>query len=301
MNSTPRCGLKNLCSEPLIHFLLIGTALFLLFELRQEQGGSAALQIVVDSSQVEQLEAQFKRTFLRWPTREEQTALIDGYVRDEVYYREAVALGLDRNDPQVRKRMRRKLEFLLEDLATDPPNDEVLSAYLAEHALKFQVEPKTSFIQIYLNPSKHQNIRAVADRILAQLHDGADPFEFGDTTIMPRRYTLAPQSEMGRFFGKFFAQRLVEAEPGEWMGPLNSGVGIHLVLVTERIEARMPELAEVRPHVEREYLAEFRKQRKEETYAKLLKNYEVIITRPMPTDKAVKSTSVNRQTVEKNR
>ena len=288
MNQTQGGGLKKLLREPLLHFLLIGAALFLLFELGQEPGGDTARQIVVETGQVEQLTARFKRTFFRWPTPEERTAIIEGYIRDEVYYREALAMGLDRDDPQVRKRMRLKLEFLLEDLTAEaPPSDEVLSAYLAEHGQKFQEEPQVSILQLYLNPENHRDLDAVASQMLARLVSSADTSRMGDPTMVPHRFTLASQGEIARFFGDSFAKRIVEVESGDWTGPLASELGVHLVLVTKRIEARMPELAEVRPQVVREYLAELRKQLKDETYAQLLKGYEVIIAPPTASDERV--------------
>jgi hypothetical protein len=106
-------NIRTLWREPLIHFLVIGTGLFLLFELTQPPRGDMPERIVVSNSQVEQLDAQFSRTWLRPPTTAEFTGLIDNFVRDEVYYREALALGLDRDDPFIRRRMRQKLEFLL--------------------------------------------------------------------------------------------------------------------------------------------------------------------------------------------
>ena len=124
--------------EPLVHFMLIGACLFLIFGVTRQDDGDTANRIIVDPGQVEQLAAQFKRTWLRPPRENELVSLIESYVRDEVYYREAVAMGLDRNDPQVRRRMRMKLEFLLEDLTTgEAPDEKTLSAYLQQHADKF--------------------------------------------------------------------------------------------------------------------------------------------------------------------
>ena len=112
-----RISIKHLWREPLVHFLLIGAALFVLFDMTQEQGGEAPNRIVVSSGQVEQLAAQFKRTWMRPPTQDELAALVENHVREEVFYREALAMGLDQNDPLIRRRMRQKLEFILEDLS----------------------------------------------------------------------------------------------------------------------------------------------------------------------------------------
>ena len=111
--------IRRILNEPLVHFLLIGALLFFVFDVSKEPAQTATNRIVVGAGVVEQLSAQFSRTWLRPPTDAELEGLIEGHVREEVYYREALALGLDRNDRMVRQRMRQKLEFLLEDLSPD--------------------------------------------------------------------------------------------------------------------------------------------------------------------------------------
>jgi len=264
--------------EPIVHFLLIGAGLFLAFDLTQDERPDAANRILVEPSQVEQLAAQFERTWLRPPTEEELAGLIESYVRDEVYYREALAMGLDQDDPQVRRRMRLKLEFLLEDLtAAEPPDDEVLSAYLQQHPDRFRIEPTLTVRQVYLNPDRRPDLEGDAERILADLRAGAAPDTFGDRSMLPAEQTAVSTSEIARTFGKTFAQEVVALEPGAWSGPLYSGLGAHLVLVTDRRAGRLPALAEVRAEVEREYLAQRRQQLKDLAYRKLREGYEVII------------------------
>jgi hypothetical protein len=275
--------MRKLWREPLVHFLVIGAGLFLAFDLTQDKRTDGPNRILVDASQVEQLVAQFKRTWLRPPTEEELAGLIESRVRDEVYYREALAMGLDRNDPQVRRRMRLKLEFILEDLtAQQPPGDEVLRAYLQQNPERFRIEPQLSFRQVYLNLDRRQDLEADAKRILADLRGGVAPETLGDATLLPYEQTAAFQSEIARTFGETFAQELVLLEPGVWTGPLYSGLGAHLVLVTERRAGRLPELAEVRAAVEREYLAQRRQELKDLAYQKLRAGYEVIVEPAKP-------------------
>lgn len=275
--------IKRLWREPLVHFLLIGAGLFLVFGLTQAPGGKALNRIVVDASQVEQLAAQFSRIWLRPPTEAEMVGLIKDHVRDEVYYREALAMGLDQNDPVIHRRMRQKLEFILEDLSAEElPGDALLTAYLRQHADQFRAEPQVSFRQQYLNPDKHPNLAADAQHMLAELNDGAEPDSVGDPTMMQHEFTLATQSEIARSFGDAFARKVVELPPGVWTGPLFSGLGAHLVLVSERKDERLPELVEIRRQVEREYLAQRRQELKDMAYQKLLEGYQVDIE-PTPT------------------
>jgi len=264
--------------EPLVHFLLIGAGLFLLFHFTSGPAGDQTDKIVVTAGQVEQMEAKFTRTWMRPPTKQEMAGMIESHVRDEVYYREAVAMGLDRNDRTVRQRMRLKLEFLLEDLGdvAEPGND-VLTAYLQAHPDKFQVEARVSFWQVYLNPEKHPDMEVDAKSVLARLKRGAVPESVGDSILMQNEYTLATQSDIERQFGEPFARQVVALVPDAWIGPLYSGLGGHLVKVTERLEGRLPELAEVRSLVEREYLAQHRQELKDIAYRKLRENYKVVI------------------------
>ena len=281
MKSEPVMKIRNLLREPLVHFMLIGAGLFLLFNFTNGPAVDKPDRIVVTPAQVEQMEARFSKTWMRPPTEDEMAGLIESLVRDEIYYREAVAMGLDRNDPSVRQRMRLKLEFLLEDLSTvAEPGDDVLAAYLKEHPDKFRVEARFSFRQVYLNPDKHQNMEADAKRVLALLIRGAASESVGDSTLVQGEYRLATESDIERQFGEPFARQVVALEPGAWAGPLYSGLGGHLVKVTERVKGRLPELAEVREQVEREYLALRRKELKDDTYQRLRAGYEVVVEPP---------------------
>lgn len=272
------CRLKRVWHEPLVHFLLIGVAVFLLFELMQTPDRNAADRIVVTKAQVKQLLARFKRTWLRPPNKDELAGLIEGHIRNEVYYREAIVLGLDRNDPQVRQRMRIKLEFLLEDLVQyKAPGDKELVAYLRQHADDYRVEPRVSFIQLYLKPDKHRDLSGAGRKLLASLNAGANPQALGDLTVMQREYTLVTQSDIARSFGEAFARQVVGIKSAEWTGPLFSGLGGHLVIVKERKEGYLPALAQIRTQVERDYLLQRRKVLKEAAYKKLRESYEVSV------------------------
>jgi hypothetical protein len=273
--------IKKTMREPLAHFLLIGAGLFLIFHFTNGPAGDKENRIVVTPGQVEQMEARFTRTWMRPPTKQELAVWIESHVRDEVFYREAVAMGLDRNDAGVRRQMRMKLEFLLEDLsAEEAPGDDVLIAYLKENPEKFQLEARVSFHQVYLNPTKHQDLEADARSMLARLKQGEAPEPMGDATLVQGKYRLATLSDIVRQFGEPFARQVVALAPGAWTGPLYSGLGGHLVKVTERVEGRLPELSEIRSQVEREYLAQRRQELKDIAYRRLRQNYEVVIQPP---------------------
>ena len=148
---------------------------------------------------------------------------------------------------------------------------------LKQHADRFRLEPQISFNQVYLNPDKHGNLEKRAAKILTDLRAGAKPETLGDPTLMARTFGLSPLSVIARSFGDSFAQDIVKLSPGEWTGPLYSGLGGHLVLVVEKREGRMPKLTEVRAEVELIYLAQRRRELKNITYHKLREGYEVVI------------------------
>ena len=270
--------MKALWKEPLIHFLFIGAVLFTVFELRQEEDSAVPNRILVDAGQIEQLAARFRRSRLRAPTVIEMDALIEGHIREEVYYRQALAMGLDQDDPVLRQRMRQKLEFLLEDLAAEAiPDDDQLIQFMQRNPEKFRQEPRLSFTQVFLNPDKREDLVADAIQVLTRLNNGASPETEGDQTLLAPEYFQAAQYEIARLFGDSFAQQIILLEPGDWNGPLYSAYGGHLIKVSEKHEGRFPELTEVRKQVEREYRVEQRQELKDITYRKLREGYEIIV------------------------
>jgi hypothetical protein len=271
---------RRFIREPLLHFLLVGALLFLVFGLRQDPVTDSANRIVVDAGQVEQLSVQFQRTWMRPPTKRELEGLVESHVRDEVYYREAVALGLDKDDPVMRRRMRQKLEFLFEDLTAETPTEEQLSGYLEENSDYFRIEPRVSFQQLYLNPDNRADPVGDARRLLTSLEEGAAPATSGDPSLLPSELTQASTSEIARTFGREFADEVSQMPPGGWLGPVYSGLGVHVVRVIDREEGRLPELAEVRPVVEREWLANRRQELKDLSYSRLREGYEIILEFP---------------------
>jgi hypothetical protein len=244
---------RAILREPVAHFLIIGAALFLYYELTNESLDASSNRIVVEVGQVAQIAAQFSRTWLRPPTEEELDGLIDAYIREEVFYREALAMGLDQDDPVVRQRLRLKLEFLLEDLTqTASPDDAVLQEFLEKNADRFRREPEIAFRQVYLNPERHADFDAVVQETLERLEAGAEPETLSDSSMLPSAFEAATPTRIARSFGKEFARQLSDLGVGHWRGPVISGLGAHVVEISEKTEGRLPTLAEIRPLVERD-------------------------------------------------
>ena len=270
--------------EPLLHFLLLGR------DFRGLQSGVRRStdepgQIVITQGQVSAMATGFTLTWHRPPTSEELDGLIRDRVQEEVYCREALALGLDKDDTIIRRRLRQKMEFVNDDvIALAEPTDDELSAYLKTHAEAFRVQRQFTFSQVYLNPERHgERLARDTAQLLAQLRqagDRADVSELGDPFLLEHEFRSLPASEIVKQFGEKFAAKLGELSPGQWQGPVQSGYGTHLVFVSERTEGSVPPLAEVRDAVHREWANARRVELNKKFYQSLLQRYVVTIERP---------------------
>jgi PPIC-type PPIASE domain len=273
--------------EPLLHFILLGAVMFAIYGLVSEERGEKPAHIVVTQGTVGNLAATFARVWRRPPTDPELAGLIQDYVREEVLYREALALGLDRDDTLIRRRLRQKMEFVSEDVAAQAePSDDDLRAYLQAHPEAFAVEPRFTFRQVYLDPlQRGEHLARDIDRLRAELRhrdNTADLAELGDGVLLAHRFDNVSATEVRAIFGDTFAAGLSTLTPGQWQGPVPSGYGIHLVHVSERTAGRIPELAEVREAVRREWANTRRLEANETFYRTLLQRYTVTIERPKP-------------------
>jgi hypothetical protein len=275
---------RTLAREPLVHFLLIGAALFALNAwLRPASAPAAGGEIVVTEARIRNLAQSFGRTWQRPPTREELDGLVESYVREEVMVREALALGLDRDDAIIRRRLQQKVEFVSEEAAAlAKPSDGELDAYLKAHADVFRREPRITFAQVYLDPARRKaTVEADAKRLLATLSSaGATPdlSRAGDPLmLLEPRYENSTPTEVARLFGSDFAGALTKQPVGKWAGPIRSGYGLHLVKVDALVPGGAPALADVRPLVEREWANAKRQELSKAFYDKLRAKYRVTV------------------------
>jgi hypothetical protein len=242
---------RGLLREPLVHFLIAGTAVFALF------GGETApdeRRIVIDGARIERLAGQFAQSFRRLPSGAELDALIREDVKDEVYYREALRLGLDRDDEVVKRRMRNKLEaFATAPEELEEPDEATLQRWLEAHPRRFAGEARYSFEQ-----------RPVS----------------GPALPLPARFADALASEVGAQFGGDFVAALERLPTGKWSNPIPSPFGPLRVLPLVRTPAAPPKLAAVRQRVENDWRAAMARRRTEAAYRALLERYDVVIDKP---------------------
>jgi hypothetical protein len=272
--------LRTLLREPLLHFLAIGVAIFLVSAVLEEE--EATPPIVVTQGRVEQLVEAFRRTWQRPPTLAELDGLVADFVREEIYYREAVLQGLDRDDTIVRRRMRQKMEFLATLQAENArPEEAELIAFHQEHPELFREPPEFAFLQVFVNTEKRgAGAEAVAVALLEELRLLAEPrqaLELGDTTLLPAEIALSPLDFVGRTFGAAFVEVLATLQPESWEGPLRSAYGLHLVFVLERKDGGVLPFAEVGDAVAYQWRRALERRVLNEQYEALARKYRVVL------------------------
>lgn len=267
--------IKRILREPLLHFLILGGLLFLAYD---QLGGDAPPrpdEIVIDAARIEMLQKQFERTWQRSPTSSELDGLIDSWLREEIFYREGLALGLDQGDPVVRRRIAQKMDFISEGLLVEPPDEPALQSWFEEHAERYRVDPIFTVQQVYYDPGRFDDEWAGAVAAArAALASGTEPEPVGGT-LLPAALADASAREVSRIFGTDFTNTLADAPVDRWHGPVQSGFGVHLVRVEERIPGRVPALAEVRDEVERDFLAQRRDAANDVMYESLKSRYTI--------------------------
>jgi hypothetical protein len=276
-----------LLREPLLHFLVLGAALFALFGAVNKKDAEAPAKIVISEARIATHTDRFARTWRRPPTQEEMQALIEDDVRDEVFYREGRAAGLDRDDLVIRRRVRQKMEFLAEDIATVEPSEEQLAAHLASDAERFRTEDRLTFRHVFLSATRRGGaLEGDAKQIATTLvHANAtgEAAAIGDPFLLGETFRQMPQSEAVRTFGEGFAKQLAAAAPRRWQGPVSSSFGVHFIFVDERTRGSLPPLDTVRGAVQREWLNARRVEAEEKLYRTLRDRYQVVVETPLKT------------------
>jgi len=273
--------------EPLLHFLLLGAALFIIFFAWTSK---PTARIVISPSQVEQLTKNFTAEWQRPPTAAELKDLVQDYILTEAYRREAVARGLDRDDPVIRDRLRMKMEFLAEGaLHQADPTEAELQTYLQTHAADYRGDAHYTFTQIYLDPARHNDhLQRDAAELLARLKqpDAKADTIAGDPCLQERTFKNASTADVIRAFGDDFARALDRLPMNAWQGPITSSLGEHLVLLTTRIPGHEPTLAEVRDLVRKDLVEERRQAARVQFEHDMLQRYPAEIHWPPPATQA---------------
>jgi hypothetical protein len=276
--------IARLLREPLLQFLALGAMLFALYGFVGKQSADAPEKIVVSASRIANLGEGFARTWRRPPSEQELQGLIEDYIRDEVFYREGRAAGLDRDDVVIRRRVRQKMEFLAEDMSVPEPSDEQLAAYLASNPERFRAEDQITFHQVFLSATRRANTiesdsKQVAS-VLARADAAVDATLLGDPFLLGEEFRGVSPNKVTSIFGEDFSKRIAAMETGRWQGPVSSGFGQHFVFISERVSGGLPSLDAVRPAVRREWANARRREAEQKLYASLRGRYEIVVEAP---------------------
>jgi len=289
---TSENGNMKILREPLLHFLFIGAAIYLLYGVFAEPVlDETDKTIVVSAGEIEWMQSSWQKRWNRPPTDKEMDGLIQQYIRETVLYREALTMGLNQHDQVIRRRLAQKLEFLAKDLvALTPPNEEELQAYFAAHQNRYQQPTLYTFTQVFVDPDKRGDATLDdAEKIKATLIAQGDAIEnagaLGDGFMLQNYYPEKDPIEIQKNFGSGFTESLVGLSPGQWHGPVLSGYGVHLVYVSNVSEPPAPVFAEVRERVMQDWKTERGEELNEKFYANLRDRYTVVIEAPEPDNK----------------
>ncbi|MFI5315744.1 MAG: peptidyl-prolyl cis-trans isomerase [Myxococcota bacterium] len=280
--------MRRLLREPLLHFLLLGAALFAFYHFASRGAGglepSHEIQLTLDD--LTQLDLYFESQWRRPPTAAELDRLVENKIQEEVLYREALAMGLDKDDTIVKRRMAQKMGFLAEDVAAahEPTADE-LRAWFEKNTDKFELPGRASFRHLYFGSDRrgaraHDDAVAALAKLAGQPQDTklavglADPFMFQDY------YADRTPEQLAKEFGPQFATAVAKLAPGSWQGPVESGYGWHLVFVDSVVPGRVPALEEVESDVKTAWLGEQKERARNEAYKAMRAKYTVLLPAP---------------------
>jgi peptidyl-prolyl cis-trans isomerase C len=292
--------MKRLLCESLIHFLLLGAILFGVYAyVERDHGGiEQSKQIRLTIGDLSQMVLLFQSQWRRDPTSEELQRLVEDRVREEVLYREALALGLEKDDTIVKRRMAQKLQFLAEDIAAArEPTPEELGTWYEANRNQFAFPPRVSFRHLYFSPDRRgerarDDAAAALAKLAGQPEDSNLAATLADSFMFQEYYRDRAPEFLGKEFGPNFALAVAKLSPGSWQGPVESGFGWHLVFVDTLIPGRVPAFEEVEAGVKKAWLAEQKAQAWQKAYQDMRAKYMVLL--PAPAESASASSGTSR-------
>lgn len=275
----------SLLREPLVHFLIVGVLLFGAYRLANPEP-----EVVVDGQRIELTNDDIRQLAVTWlaqgqpaPTPAQLRSLVDQKVTEEILFREALALGLDRDDQIIKRRLAQKMDFLAADLATmDEPSKAQLAEWFSKHSERFALPSHMNFRHLYFSPDKRgDGARDAAAALLAQTAgkapDSPDLLAAADPFMFRNYYGDATPEQLAKEFGPQFAETLFKLAPRSWQGPVQSGYGWHLVWIDSIEPGRVPAFEEVEPDVKAAWIDERYREVKRTALDEMRSRYTVIV------------------------
>ena len=276
--------LRRLVRDPLVHFLLIGAGIYLAYALLDsESAAEDPSSITITQEEIRALTDQWTRLWNRPPTEAELATVLRNHVRTRVLYQEALAMGLDKQDPVIERRLAQKVELLSRSLVTpEPAGDDVLAAWYAENVDRFRDPATYTLFQVFFDPDERgqatmRDAEAALDRLQALDQIPEDLSGYGDDAITQNYYPARTELQLGKAFGSGFAEQVVRLEPGRWHGPVLSGFGAHLVYVQDVAQPEATALADIRDAVQEAWMLEQVEELSERFIQELVSRYNIIV------------------------
>jgi peptidyl-prolyl cis-trans isomerase C len=276
---------QRFLSEPLLHFLVVGAVLFGVYHIANYDP-----QAAVDTQKIELTKDDVRQLAVTWlaqgrpaPTPDQLRSLVDQKITEEILFREAVALGLDRDDQIIKRRLAQKMDFLAADLAAlDEPGTAELMAWYSKNSHRFALPPHLSFRHLYFSTDKRGSgardaAAAALGRIKGKPADSPEVASMADPFMFRNYYGDGTPEQMAKEFGPEFAATLFELEPGSWQGPVQSGYGWHLVWIDSIEPGRVPAFEEAGPNVKSAWLDDRYREVKRTALEEMRARYTVVV------------------------
>jgi hypothetical protein len=277
--------MKKILKEPLVYFFVLGFVVFGLHSFLNNNSrdeNTDPFTVEVTSADIEWIRSSWEARMKRQPTQQELQGLINRYIRDEILFREALAMDLDDRDLVIQRRLVQKLTFVFEDLAeTIEPTDDELKNYLRENQEKYRKPEMISFTQVYFNPGKRKNVMEEAKTVLTRLKSAEitpeEAVSLGDTIMIDSSFREKSPDEAARILGREFADELFSIDEKGWQGPVESTFGLHLIYIEERIASKMPEFENIRENVKYDFMYYRKKEVIDSAYNAVKSRYTILL------------------------
>lgn len=273
LKAAVRKKLIRIIREPVFLFFTLGFLLFFVYTQTSNYYRNKNKTILINPEQIGLLQETFKKTWNRDPSDEEMEALIDNYIMDEIFFKEARAMGLDKSDPAIKRRLRQLIEMMVDEMTVVYPSEDQLNRYLQENQDKFRLDPTISLRQVYF---QYDNKNDAID-IMQKLNNGVKVNEnkMGTVSMLQEVFKDETYRNIERVFGREFADAVFKLETKSWQGPVESAYGWHIVYISKITQGYVPELKEIWDQVEREWTLERKNELKEIQYSNLKEKYNI--------------------------
>jgi peptidyl-prolyl cis-trans isomerase C len=279
-----RKNIAGVARQPLVQFLVLGVLFYGAFVWIGGAADDGPDQVIrVTAVDISRLDAGWRARWNRPPTEMEFAGLVRAHIREVALYRHAVAMGLDQDDPVIRRMLGTKLQTLTQNVLefSLAPTESELRTWFEENAERYRAPALITFTQIFLDPDRRGDATLDdAERILTTLRAQQDPTagteDLGDSFLLQRYYPGKPLFEVSRLFGQRFAESVFALSPGEWHDPVLSGYGVHLVYVHHKEDAPAPEFEAVQEEVKRDWIFEKQREIQDDYVNSVMASYEVV-------------------------